>query len=67
LSWVMCRRRSSASSWLRPPFPPANPVVKTMALSVRVDAGMPCVPYALRNSAKTMGPVTRRWAVTESA
>jgi hypothetical protein len=52
---------------LRLPFPPANRVVKTMPLSVRVDAGMPCVPYALRNSAKTMGPVTRRWAVAESA
>ena len=39
--WVMFRRRSSFSRALRPPLPPAKRVVKTMPLSVRVDAGIP--------------------------
>jgi len=48
-------------------LPPEKPVVKTMPLSVRVDAAMPCVVQVLRNVETTMGPVTRRCAVTESA
>jgi hypothetical protein len=42
-------------------------VVKTIPLSVNVEAGIPCVATVLRNSASTIGPVTRTWAVTESA
>jgi hypothetical protein len=67
LIWVLPRRRSSLSKALRPPLPPDSRVVKTMPLSVRVEAGMPCVSTASRNVSTTMGPVTRRWAVTESA
>ena len=65
--WVTPRRRNSFSSWLRPPLPPASRVVKTMPLSVRVEAGIPCAAYALRNVSRTMVAVTRRCAVTESA
>jgi hypothetical protein len=39
-------------------------VVKTMP-SVSVEAGMPWVAQALRKVERTIGPVTRRWAVTE--
>ena len=42
--WVMPRRRSSCSRPLRPPLPPDRRVVKTMPLSVRVEAGTPCSP-----------------------
>jgi hypothetical protein len=41
LIWVMPRLCSSASKALRPPLPPESRVVKTMPLSVRVDAGTP--------------------------
>jgi hypothetical protein len=58
-SWVVPRRRSSASKALRPPRPPARRVVKTMPLSVRVEAGSPCWAAAARNVARTIGPVTR--------
>ena len=37
--WVMPRRRSSCSRPLRPPLPPEKRVVKTIPLSVRVEAG----------------------------
>jgi hypothetical protein len=40
---------------------------KTMPLSVNVDAGIPALLIAARNSASTMGVVTRRWAVTRIA
>lgn len=67
LIWVTPRRRSSASKALRPPLPPASRVVKTMPLSVRVEAGMPWRATALRNSVSTIAPVMRWWAVTDSA
>ena len=57
--WVMPRRRSSCSRPLRPPLPPDSRVVKTMPLSVKVEAGAPCLSQAARNAASTIGPVTR--------
>src|SRR4029434_4975004 len=39
--WVMPARRSSVSNPLRPPRPPDRRVVKTMPLSVNVEAGGP--------------------------
>ena len=39
--WLIPRRRSSVSRPLRPPLPPDSRVVKTMPLSVRVEAGAP--------------------------
>ena len=60
------RRRSSCSKPLRVPAP-LRPwerrVVKTMPLSVRVEAGHPCRSTAVRNACRTMVPVTRWWAV----
>src|SRR5215211_736533 len=41
--WTMPRRRSSDSRPLRPPLPPDSRVVNTIALSVSVDAGAPCL------------------------
>ncbi len=38
-----------------------------MPLSVSVEAGIPCVATVSRKVASTIGPVTRWWAVTESA
>src|ERR687892_50061 len=67
LCWITPRRRSSASSSLRPPLPPENRVVNTIVLSVSVEAGIPCVATASRKVASTIGPVTRWWAVTDSA
>ena len=67
LIWRTPRRCSSASSWLRPPLPPANRVVKTMPLSVRVEYGMPYLVRVLVNSLATICAVMRWWAVTESA
>jgi hypothetical protein len=52
---------------LRPPLPPERRVVKTIPLSVSVDAGIPCVATVSRKVASTRAPVTRTWAVTESA
>ena len=49
------------------PLPPASRVVNTMPLSASVEVGTPWAATVLRNSASTIGPVTRRWAVTESA
>ena len=47
-------------------MPPAKRVVKTMPLSVKVEAGMPCSAIAVaERGRRTIGPVTRRWAVTE--
>jgi hypothetical protein len=60
-------RRSSVSKALRPPRPPASRVVKTVPLSVSVEAGIPYWATVVRNVASTIGPVIRRWAVTESA
>jgi hypothetical protein len=48
-------------------FASGEPGGNTMPLSVNVEAGIPWAATVLRNSASTMGPVTRRWAVTESA
>jgi len=42
-------------------------VLKTMPMPVNVDAGMPCWATVLRNSASTIGPVTRWCAVIERA
>jgi hypothetical protein len=42
-------------------------VVNTIPLSVSVEAGTPCVSRALVNVSTTIGPVTRRWPVTEIA
>jgi hypothetical protein len=53
--WVMPRRRSSASRALRPPRPPANRVVNTSPLSVKVEAGAPWAATAARNAARTAG------------
>jgi hypothetical protein len=64
--WVTPRRWSSVSKALRPPLPPARRVVNTIPLSVSVDAGVPW-PAAVRNAARTIGPVTRAWAVTDNA
>jgi hypothetical protein len=61
------RLRSSCSRPLRPPRPPDSRVVKTIPLSVKVAAGTPCCWQAARKASKTAGPVTRAWAVTESA
>jgi len=36
-------------------------------MSVRVAAGAPWRAIAARKAASTMGPVTRMWAVTDSA
>ena len=47
--------------------PPDSRVVKTMPLSVSVEAGMPWLATAARNAATTTGPVTRRCAVTRRA
>jgi hypothetical protein len=63
----MPRRRSSFSKALRPPRPPENRVVKTIPLSVRVEAGAPWAVTAARNVASTIGPVTRAQAVTDRA
>jgi hypothetical protein len=52
---------------LRPPRPPENLVVKTIPLSVKVDAGAPWAVTAARNAATTAGPVTRWCAVRDSA
>jgi hypothetical protein len=52
---------------LRPPRPPDRRVVKTMPLSVRVEAGAPCCPHAARKASRTMGPVTRAWPATDRA
>ena len=60
--WVMPRRRRSVSRPLRPPLPPENRVVKTMPLSVRVAAGVPCCSQAPRKASSTIGPVPRAWA-----
>ena len=67
LIWVIPRRRSSCSKPLRPPRPPESRVVKTIPLSVSVEAGIPCSATALRNWSSTIGPVTRVGAVTRSA
>ncbi len=60
--WTTPRRLSSASKLLRPRvpcrLPPDRRVVNTMPLSVSVEAGIPWVAMALRNSASTIGPVT---------
>ena len=60
------RRPSSASKPLRPPRPPANLVVNTSPLPVKVEAGIPCSATADRNSVTTAGPLTRRCAVMRS-
>ena len=69
--WTMPRRWSSTSKLLRPRvprwLPPDRRVVKTMPLSVSVEAGIPCVATAVRNLASTIGPVTWWWAVTVRA
>jgi len=39
--WVIPRWRSSCSKLLRPPLPPDSRVVKTIPLSVSVEAGGP--------------------------
>ena len=65
--WVMPRRRSSCSRSLRPPLPPDRRVVKTMPLSVKVEAGTPCAAQAARKVSSTSAPVTRAWAVTDRA
>ena len=63
--------RSSCSKPLRPRvprrLPPESLVVKTMPLSVNVDAGRPCSLDAARKVSTTIGPVTRWWAVTDMA
>lgn len=64
--WVTFRRRSSVSKPLRPPLPPDSRVVKTMPLSVNVEAGTPYAATVFLNAASTIGPVIRRCAVTES-
>jgi hypothetical protein len=61
------RRRSSASRALRPPRPPAKRVVKTIALSVKVEAGTPKRATVARKRSRTIGPVTGWWAVTSRA
>jgi hypothetical protein len=48
-------------------LPPEKRVVNTMPLSVNVEAGAPFREMAARNAASTIGPVTRRCAVTVSA
>ena len=68
--WTTLRRRSSVSKPLRVPapfLPWESRVVKTMPLSVSVEAGIPCSATVWRKVASTIGPVTRRWAVTERA
>jgi hypothetical protein len=65
--WATPRRRSSASRALRPPLPPDRRVVNTISLSVSVDAGVRWPVAAVRNAARTIGPVTRAWAVTVRA
>jgi hypothetical protein len=65
--WVTPRRRSSASRALRPPLPPAKRVVKTIALSVKVEAGGPKRATAARKRSRAIGPVTGWWAVTSRA
>jgi len=57
--WTTCSRRSSFSKAFLPPRPPANRVVKTMPLSDRTLAGMPCAAIVARNALETAGPVTR--------
>jgi hypothetical protein len=52
---------------LRPPLPPARRVVKTMPLSVSVEAGVPKRAVAARKRPRTAGPVTGWWAVTSRA
>jgi hypothetical protein len=52
---------------LRPPVRPENRVVKTIPLSVSVEAGVPCCAQAARNVVTTIGPVTRFQAVTDKA
>jgi hypothetical protein len=42
-------------------------VVNTIPLSVNVEAGTPYALQVRRKAASTMGPVTRWWAVTDSA
>jgi hypothetical protein len=64
---MMPRLSRRCSKALRPPLPPDSRVVNTIPLSVRVEAGMPCVSSALVNVVTTTLPVTRRWAVTEMA
>src|SRR5215471_1883952 len=53
--WRTSRRRSSASKPLRPPLPPEKRVVKTMPLSVRVEAGTPNWRTASRKVATALG------------
>jgi hypothetical protein len=65
--WATPRRRSSASRALRPPLPPDRRVVKTIALSVKVEAGVPKRDRAARKRSRTAGPVTGWWAVTSRA
>jgi hypothetical protein len=52
------RRRSSASRASRPP---PKRVVKTIALSVKVEAGTPKRATAARKRSRTIGPVTGWW------
>ena len=63
--WMTPRLSRRVSKPLRPPLPPDSRVVNTIPLSVSVEAGTPCASRALVNVSTTMGPVTRRWAVTE--
>ena len=65
--WVTWSASRRVSKPLRPPLPPDSRVVNTIPLSVSVDAGTPCVSRALVKVSTTIGPVTRRWAVTEIA
>ena len=51
----------------RPPRPPAKRVVKTIPLSVKVEAGTPKRATAARKRSRTIGPVTGWWAVTSRA
>jgi hypothetical protein len=52
-------RRSSDSKALRPPLPPEKRVVYTILLSVKVEAGTPCISVVSPKRSNTIGPVTR--------
>ena len=67
LIWMMPRRRSSFSKPLRPPLPPDEAGGEDHAVVGQCGGRNAVGATALRNSVSTMGPVTRRWAVTESA
>ena len=65
--WRMPSWSRRVLSPFRPPRPPERQVVNTIPLSVDVENGMPWVVQQRVKVSTTIGPVTRLWAVTESA